>query len=176
MTEPDVPPFVDAYFTFGVQYADEPHPHLSAAHPDGWLRVRGHDFGEAWASGHRLTGGAYSTSYPVERFHPERFPRGELMFCDLTSGERPPEPMPEGLVERMQEAVRAEVARVALIEYNAPYPRRPFYSWATGRWCLAGFGGYQCTLVPGHEGPHCAGGPKAPDGLCEVFVEWSDES
>ena len=113
MTEPDGPPFVDLYFTFGIKYASEPHPCLRAARPDGWLRVRGHDYREAWDAGSALTGWFYGTDYPVERFKPERFPRGELMFCDLTSGERPPEPMPEGLVERMQEAARAEVARGA---------------------------------------------------------------
>jgi len=104
--------FVDLYFTFGIKYESEPDPYLRAAHPDGWLRVRGHDYEEAWDAGFRLTGNQHAFDYPVERFHPERFPRGELMFCDLTSGERPPEPMPEGLVERMQEAVRCGSAVV----------------------------------------------------------------
>lgn len=84
--------FVDLYFTFGIKYESEPDPYLRAAHPDGWLRVRGHDYEEAWDAGFRLTGNQHAFDYPVEHFHPERFPRGELMFCDLTSGERPPEP------------------------------------------------------------------------------------
>jgi len=113
--------FVDLYFTFGIKYESEPDPYLRAAHPDGWLRVRGHDYEEAWDAGFRLTGNQHAFDYPVEHFHPERFPRGELMFCDLTSGERPPEPMPEGLVERMQEAVRAEVAAGEFVRHEAPY-------------------------------------------------------
>ena len=166
MTEPDGPPFVDLYFTFGIKYESEPDPYLRAAHPDGWLRVRGHDYEEAWDAGFRLTGNQHAFDYPVEHFHPERFPRGELMFCDLTSGERPPEPMPEGLVERMQEAVKRD---------GAPRPRRPYWEGKLICGAVAPHG-RGCTLAPGHEGPHSAGGPKAPDGLCEVYAEWSDES
>lgn len=88
--------FVDLYFTFGIKYESEPDPYLRAAHPDGWLRVRGHDYEEAWDAGFRLTGNQHAFDYPVEHFHPERFPRGELMFCDLTSGERPPEGLQRG--------------------------------------------------------------------------------
>jgi len=123
--------FVDLYFTFGIKYASEPHPHLRAAHPDGWLRVRGHSYGEAWDAGYALAGALYAFDHPVEYFKSEHYPRGELMFCDLTSGERPPEPMPEGLVERMQEAARAEIA-AGVVRYNAPYPRRPY-----GGGCMA---------------------------------------
>lgn len=91
-------PYVDLYFTFGVKYRDEPHPYLTAAHPDGWLRVRGHSLREALDIGGAITLGLYAFYYPADRFNPASYPRGELMFCDLTAGQ---DPMPEGLVERM---------------------------------------------------------------------------
>lgn len=165
-------PVVDVYLTFGVGYCDEPHPYLDAAHPDGWLRVRGHTYGEALDAAFALTRGKHAFDYPADRFHPERFPRGELMFCDLTSGERPPEPMPEGLVERMQEAVRAEVAAGEFVRHEAPYPRRPFHAAL----CLAVRNCWTCTLDAGHEGPHSAGGVPDADRMCRVFAEWGDGS
>ena len=164
-------PVVDVYLTFGVGYCDEPHPYLDAARPDGWLRVRGHTYGEALDAAFALTRGKHAFDYPADRFNPANYPRGELMFCDLTSGERPPEPMPEGLVERMQEAARAEVAR-GVVRYNAPYPRRPFHAAL----CLAVRNCWTCTLDAGHEGPHSAGGVPDADRMCCVFAEWSDES
>lgn len=100
-------PVVDVYLTFGVGYCDEPHPYLDAAHPDGWLRVRGHTYGEALDAAFALTRGKHAFDYPADRFNPAHYPRGELMFCDLTAGH--PDPMPEGMVERMQEAARAEL-------------------------------------------------------------------
>lgn len=80
-------PVVDVYLTFGVGYCDEPHPYLDAAHPDGWLRVRGHTYGEALDAAFALTRGKHAFDYPADRFNPANYPRGELMFCDLTAAE-----------------------------------------------------------------------------------------
>ena len=121
-------PVVDVYLTFGVGYCDEPHPYLDAAHPDGWLRVRGHTYGEALDAAFALTRGKHAFDYPADRFNPANYPRGELMFCDLTAGH--PDPMPEGMVERMQEAARAERPRLEplpdpVVPERAHHPRPP---------------------------------------------------
>mgnify|MGYP003437235435 CR=1 FL=1 len=59
-------PYVDVWFTFGVQYgADERwnrivHPVWPPADGDGWLRVRADDYDTARAKGWEITGGRFA--------------------------------------------------------------------------------------------------------------------
>ncbi len=65
------------YVTFGVQYAQEPHPRLPFVHPDGYLTVEAPDYHTALVTAFALTGGAHCSDY-VERPSERGFRRGEL--------------------------------------------------------------------------------------------------
>lgn len=74
MTYDPIPPYV-VRVTFGVQYAREPHPTLTWAHPNGWLEVEVTGAPdeetaemEAEASIYRLTGGVYAFSYTPKQW------------------------------------------------------------------------------------------------------------
>lgn len=83
-------PYVDVWFTFGVQYgADERwnrivHPVWPPADGDGWLRVRADDYDTARAKGWEITGGRFAFDY-LEQPAAEYAPLGELGFVDVTS-------------------------------------------------------------------------------------------
>jgi hypothetical protein len=70
--------------TFGVQYARTPHPTLPAAHPDGWLEVRGVTEEQALALVQALTGGLYAVLYREEEIAREFFPRGAIYVLEMT--------------------------------------------------------------------------------------------
>lgn len=65
------------YVTFGLQYAREPHPAWTPAHPDGWLRVVADTEAHARSVAFEVTRGRHATDYSPERFKPEYHPAGE---------------------------------------------------------------------------------------------------
>lgn len=79
-------PVVDVYLTFGVGYCDEPHPYLDAAHPDGWLRVRGHTYGEALDAAFALTRGKHAFDYPPQSETPPGGSRTGIRKAKQTEG------------------------------------------------------------------------------------------
>lgn len=70
--------------TFGLKYAAEAHPTLPAAHPDGWLEVRGVTEEQARALVHVLTGGLYAFLYRETEITRDTFPRGPLYVLEMT--------------------------------------------------------------------------------------------
>lgn len=70
--------------TFGLQYAAEPHPTLPAAHPEGWLEVRGVTEEQARSLVHALTGGHYAFLYRETEITRDTFPRGALYVLEMT--------------------------------------------------------------------------------------------
>lgn len=74
------------YITFGIKYADEPHPTFPAAHPDGWLTVvNAADHEAARAAAVEALGTAWAFDY-IEPPSRKYCPRGELGQLDARTG------------------------------------------------------------------------------------------
>lgn len=68
-------------FTFGVQYASEPHPGTIngvTPHPDGWVVVEAPDENTARRAVHEQIGDKWAFCYPADRFDSSYYQRGEL--------------------------------------------------------------------------------------------------
>jgi hypothetical protein len=65
--------------TFGQQYATEPHPRFSLAHPDGWVSIEAADYEDARAFAVGMFGAGWCDLYGQGRnWDPDYFPEGEL--------------------------------------------------------------------------------------------------
>lgn len=69
------------FVTFGQQYAQEPHPVLAEAHPDGWLVVEAESWEEARAVIVKAFDTRWSNLYEKADFMQDAarlYPRGEI--------------------------------------------------------------------------------------------------
>jgi hypothetical protein len=66
------------YVTFGIQYADEPHPLWPKAHPDGYLTIIAKDEEMARRLTAALLATRWAFMYSHEEFDRTKFSRGEL--------------------------------------------------------------------------------------------------
>ena len=74
---------VAVYFTFGSQYAREPHPTLgSLAHPDGYARVTAKDYATARSLFWEMTQGAFAFDYMQEP-PGHYYPRGLILDIEV---------------------------------------------------------------------------------------------
>lgn len=88
-------PLTTHYFTFGVQYAHEPHPSATEdmpIHPDGWWEVKASSYGLAGVVVHALTGGKWAFGYTglgTERgqLDPSYHPLGCIYRVEIRGGD-----------------------------------------------------------------------------------------
>jgi hypothetical protein len=69
------------FVTFGQRYAQEPHPVLADAHPDGWLVIEAESWDEARAAVATALGTSWSNLYEKTDFMQDAarlYPRGEI--------------------------------------------------------------------------------------------------
>lgn len=72
---------MEFFVTFGQQYAQEQHPTIEQAHPDGWLVIEAYSYDEARAVAARELGTRWSNIYDKDDFMKDAerlYPKGEV--------------------------------------------------------------------------------------------------